>query len=219
MRRVDARPAATVIVARPAPRGIEVLAVRRAAAAPFAPGFLVFPGGLIEPGDAALAARLFGDPAEAPRACALRELYEEAGLLLTAEGPEERDGRPALDSLRFPAPDPAALVEVSRWVAPEFLAVRFDARFFAVAAPRGLRPIPDGTEVDRAWWAAPADLLAARARGEAPLMWPTLSALRALAGCRTVEEALALRIEQAPPPPGWTASPASRLPEGLREER
>jgi 8-oxo-dGTP pyrophosphatase MutT (NUDIX family) len=69
---MEPRPAATVIVARPVDGGVEVLAVTRADASTFAPGFVVFPGGTIEPGDEALAARLFGDPAEAARACALR---------------------------------------------------------------------------------------------------------------------------------------------------
>ncbi|HEX2031228.1 MAG TPA: NUDIX domain-containing protein [Actinomycetota bacterium] len=197
---MDPRPAATVIVARRAPEGVEVLALRRAAESPFAPGFVVFPGGVVDPSDAGLAARLFGDPEELARACALRELYEEAGLLLTADGLIRRHpGRPLLE-VAFDPPPASALVEVARWVAPEGLAVRFDARFFATAAPPGLEATPDGAEISRAWWARPADLLAGAEAGGDPLMWPTRVTLEALAACRSVAEVLALRMEQAPRP-------------------
>jgi 8-oxo-dGTP pyrophosphatase MutT (NUDIX family) len=207
---MDPRPAATVIVAREAESGIEVLVERRAEASRFAPGFVVFPGGLLEPGDDALATMWFGDVADSLRACAVRELYEEAGLLLTATGLRRHANGELVSELRFDPPEPAALVEIARWVAPEFLAVRFDAWFFAVAAPPGLDPSPDGVEIERAWWARPDDVLAASLRGDAPLMWPTLVTLEELARCGSVSDVLALRIEQRrPPEPGETT-------EGLR---
>lgn len=193
---VDPRPAATVIVARPAEDGVEVLALTRSDVSRFAPGFVVFPGGAIEPGDEGLAAKLFGDPEEAARACALRELYEEAGVLLTAEGPEIREPAGALDTIRFDPPAPEMLVEVSRWIAPEQLEKRFDARFFAIGAPAGLEPSPDGTEIQDARWVRPEDLLSAAERGEATLMWPTYVTLRELQGCTSVADVLALRVEQ-----------------------
>ncbi|HEV3475503.1 MAG TPA: NUDIX hydrolase [Actinomycetota bacterium] len=193
---MDPRPAATVIVARSFDDGIEVLALTRAAASRFAPGFTVFPGGAIEPGDEGLAARLFGAPDEAARACALRELYEEAGVLLTAEGPQIREPGEPIDTIRFDPPAPDMLVEVSRWIAPEQLEKRFDARFFATGAPAGLRPHPDGTEIEDARWARPEDLLAAAERGDATLMWPTYVTLRELQGCRSVADVLALRVDQ-----------------------
>ncbi|MGH2683710.1 MAG: MBL fold metallo-hydrolase [Actinomycetota bacterium] len=193
------RPAATVVVARPAPNGIEVLVVRRGPANRFGPGFVVFPGGVVEPGDRALAARLFGDGSEEARACAVRELYEETGLLLSAHGFRVRSApRPELREVQFTNPVPAALVEIARWMAPEDLPMRFDARFFAVAAPRGVEPSPDGVEADRAWWATPAEILAGR--GDEPLMWPTMATMQALSECRSVEDVLELRIPQAPRP-------------------
>jgi 8-oxo-dGTP pyrophosphatase MutT (NUDIX family) len=75
------RPAATVIVARPAEEGVEVLVLRRAGGSAFGPGFVVFPGGTIESGDEGLAARLFGNADQEARACAVRELCEETSLL------------------------------------------------------------------------------------------------------------------------------------------
>ncbi|MGH2739416.1 MAG: NUDIX hydrolase [Actinomycetota bacterium] len=196
---VEPRPAATVVIARPADEGVEVLVLRRAAGSRFAPGFVVFPGGVIESQDEPLGARFFGHPQEAPRACALRELYEETGLLLTAAGLEARPERGPIEDLSFDPPPVSDLVEMARWIAPEFLPVRFDARFFVIAAPLEVEPTPDGIEIDRAWWARPADVLAASSEGEAPLMWPTMVTLDRLQACASVEEVLALRVEQVPP--------------------
>lgn len=173
--------------------------LRRAKSTTFAPGFLVFPGGLIEDDDRDLAVRLFADPDEAARACAVRELYEEARLLLTAGGLEAKRDGPPLDRVAFDPPAPEALVRIARWVAPEVLHIRFDARFFAVEAPPGLEPTPDGVEIDRAWWTGPERVLAASVRGEAALMWPTMVTLEALAGCSTVEEVLGLRVPAIEP--------------------
>ncbi len=172
---------------------------RRAARSRFAPGFVVFPGGLVEPADQDHAVEWFEDPEEAPRACALRELYEETGLLLSASGLHRPSGG-ALGELGFSPPPPGMLPEIARWVAPPFLEVRFDARFYAAAAPPGLEPRADGVETAAVWWAAPNDVLTASNRGDAPLMWPTLVTLEELAECETVAEVLALRIEQIPPP-------------------
>src|SRR2546430_7900299 len=87
------RPAATIVVARPGVRGgVEVLALRRSPASRFAPGFVVFPGGVIEDGDAGLARRWVGREQDLARACALRELAEETGLVLTEHGLVEAPG-------------------------------------------------------------------------------------------------------------------------------
>ena len=177
---MEPRPAATVILVREASTGVEVLVLTRAQDSSFLPGFVVFPGGAVDASDAALAERLFGDRAEQARACALRELDEEAGI-----------------RLRVPAED---LVEVARWVAPDFLDTRFDARFFAVRAPDGLSATPDGVEVSEARWASPGELVEEADRGAIQLMWPTLVTMRALAECRTVEEVMSLRVEQIPNP-------------------
>ena len=198
------RPAATVVVARPArPRGdgVEVLMLRRAPASRFVPGFAVFPGGAVDPGDEELARAWFGDAREEARACAVRELAEEAGLVATAHGVvEARSRRPGAPGL--PPPRPGDLPEIGRWIAPEFIAVRFDARFYALSAgDADMAPEPDGTEIVGAWWAMPRDVLEASAREEFPLAWPTRVTLEAVAGCRTVAEVLALKVPQVPPSP------------------
>jgi 8-oxo-dGTP pyrophosphatase MutT (NUDIX family) len=212
----EPQPAATVVVARPAPEGVEVLVLRRAAGNRFAPGFVVFPGGVVDQGDTALAARWFGDPSEWSRACAVRELAEETGLAVTATGLRELD--PSEDPIavidRSP-PAVEALPQTARWIAPTFLSVRFDARFFAVAAPPGTAARPDRIEIDRAWWSRPVAVLDEHRLYES-IMWPTFRTLQRLAECSRVEEVLALRVEQEPPPmPGHGRSPEWR---GLREE-
>ncbi|HYH27620.1 MAG TPA: NUDIX domain-containing protein [Actinomycetota bacterium] len=195
------RPAATLILAREGPRGVEVLVERRSEESRFAAGFVVFPGGVSDPGDGDLAESLWGDPAEALRACALRELAEETSLAITGRGVEPAEA--ALAALRADPPPHDSLPEIARWIAPEFLEVRFDAVFFAAAAARGVEPRPDGVEISDAWWTPPDDVVVASVRGDAQLMWPTLVTLEELASCRTVEEVLALRIEQVhPPEPG-----------------
>ncbi|HEX2090676.1 MAG TPA: NUDIX domain-containing protein [Actinomycetota bacterium] len=195
----DLRPAATVIVAREASGGLEFLVLLRSASSRFLPNFVVFPGGVVEDQDRALASSWFGGEDEAARACALRELAEEAGLVMTANGLIEAPGRlPGQPDL--PPPDPGAMPEIARWVAPEFLPVRFDARFFALGASPDVEPHPDGMEAARAWWTSAEELLDGARTGETQLMWPTLKTLETLAGCSTLEEVLSLRIEQVPPP-------------------
>src|SRR5438128_3897460 len=66
------RPAATVLLLRDTPQGIEVLMTRRSASASFAPGAFVFPGGVIDAG-------------ETPAQAAVRESFEELGLTLDAQ--------------------------------------------------------------------------------------------------------------------------------------
>ena len=108
-----ARPAATVVVARPAAPGVEVLVLRRSATSRFVPGFVVFPGGSIDGGDRALADAWFGSEDEAPRACAVRELTEEAGLALTARGLVERGA----EAVGPEPPSIRQLPEIGRWIA------------------------------------------------------------------------------------------------------
>jgi 8-oxo-dGTP pyrophosphatase MutT (NUDIX family) len=187
----EPRPAATVIAARDTDGGIEVLVLRRSSESRFLPGYVVFPGGAVDTEDAELARRWFGDANEATRACALRELAEETGLAMTANGLRQRadgtvDDPPAATELR----------QISHWIAPAEVPVRFDARFFAMRASKGVEPTADGAEAEDAWWADPRALLAEYEAGTTSLYWPTFKAMEALATCSTVDEVLALDIPQ-----------------------
>lgn len=187
------------MAARPGERGVEVLLMRRAPASRFAPGYVVFPGGVVDAGDELLALRWFGDRSERTRACAVRELGEEARLALTADGVRRLEPGEAIERAVDPAPPPpAALHEMARWMAPEFLAFRFDATFYAVAVGPDAVPVPDQIEVDRAWWLRPAEALR-RFPLWRELMWPTYRTLHALAGCSSVEDVLGLEVPQEPP--------------------
>lgn len=174
--------------------------MRRSSKHRFLPGFVVFPGGAVDADDAARAERWFGDPGEASRAAAVRELAEEAGLLPTAGGLVTAAEAPD-DPASFPGGPPAreSLPQISHWIAPEEVPVRFDARFFGVEAPRDLDPRPDGGEAVHAWWARPFDLLEANMSGGCLLYWPTMKVLEGLERCGTVAEVLAADFPQIEP--------------------
>jgi len=160
------RPSASVVLLRRGgkhgDRELEVLLLKRSEKAKFMPGVWVFPGGAVDPGDGAEDAGY--------RACARRELAEEAAIELPA-GEE--------------------LVLFSRWITPEVISTRFDAWFFLALAPAHTPPKPDGIETTEAAWFRPAAALEAQEEGEIVLAFPTLSQLRSLLEFRTSEDALA----------------------------
>jgi len=222
----DPRDAATVMLLRPAGGGVEVLMLRRVAAMKFAPGAYVFPGGSVDPADydapvgwhgpdpADFGARL-GASAEMARAlvcAAVRETFEEAGVLLA--GPP--DGGPVADpSGPSWEADRAALVagEVTlaellsrrglvlradllvpwaRWITPEGEPRRFDARFFAAALPPGQVATGHAAESDRIAWLRPADAIESARAGQISLLPPTATTLHdfAVADAAGAEDAV-----------------------------
>jgi 8-oxo-dGTP pyrophosphatase MutT (NUDIX family) len=162
----EPRPAASVVLLRRggkhAERELEVLLLKRSAEANFMPNVWVFPGGAVDLAD--------GDGEAGYRACAVRELAEEAGIELPAD--EE-------------------LVLFSRWITPAAISTRFDAWFFLSLAPAHTPPKPDGVETTEAAWFRPAAALKAQADGEIVLAFPTLTQLQSLLPYRTSDEALA----------------------------
>src|SRR3989337_2435314 len=89
------RKAAAVIAARDGREGVEVLVLERSAESRFLPGYVAFSGGAADADDARHAERGFGTAEETARACAVRELLEEVGLALTADGLGEASVRSA----------------------------------------------------------------------------------------------------------------------------
>ena len=153
------RQAATVILLRGGESALEVLLVKRNEKARFMGGAWVFPGGAVDEED--------GDSAH--RAAAVRELSEEAGVVL---------------------PDPHALVEFSRWITPKEVTVRFDTLFFLAELPEGQEPAVDGEEcVDQGWF-TPQGALDAFAREEIVLVFPTIKHLEQLGAFASVSELL-----------------------------
>lgn len=162
----EPRPAASIVLLRRGgkhgDRELEVLLLKRSEQAKFMPNVWVFPGGAVDPED--------GDGESGYRACAVRELAEEAAIELPAE--EE-------------------LVLFSRWITPAVISTRFDAWFFLALAPAHTPPKPDGVETTEAAWFKPSAALAAQEAGDLTLAFPTLSQLQALLPFRTSDEALA----------------------------
>jgi 8-oxo-dGTP pyrophosphatase MutT (NUDIX family) len=183
------RRAASLIAGRDGAAGLELLVLERSAASRFLPGYVAFPGGSLDDGDAGLADAWWGSPEQAGRACALRELEEETGIELHS----------ALGGGEVGPLAPDRLVEIAHWIAPEQVPVRFDARFYAVELPTGLEPVPDGGETAAAWWESPVSILDGWRAQRRKLYWPTYHTMLHLAGCRTVAELLALRIDTREP--------------------
>jgi 8-oxo-dGTP pyrophosphatase MutT (NUDIX family) len=151
MTEVPIRDAATVIALRDPDRNPSVLMGQRGAKAAFMPMKFVFPGGAVDPGDAHVplsaplpricASRLAetsdGPAPDALAAAAVRELWEETGLILGQPGQWDS---PPRDWSRFAAtghlPSASALRFVFRAITPPGRPRRFDARFFIVDAAR-----------------------------------------------------------------------------------
>jgi 8-oxo-dGTP pyrophosphatase MutT (NUDIX family) len=190
------RAAASLVVGRDGRSGLELLVVERSPASRFLPGYAVFPGGAVEPQDAELASRWWGSTNESSRACALRELAEEAGLVMTGFG--LISGAPLAAADDWP-PSLDQLAEIARWIAPERVPVRFDARYYAAGAAVGVEPLADGAEVASVWWGSPGTLIREWKAGDRRLYWPTLFTMTQLAACSSVADLMRLRLETREP--------------------
>ncbi|MER5868341.1 NUDIX hydrolase [Streptomyces sp. NPDC002044] len=227
---VDPRRAATVMLLRDTPAGPAVHMLRRRASMAFAGGAYAYPGGGVDPRDEEhqvgwagpsrgdWAARLGTDPATAQAiVCgAVRETFEEAGVLLAGETPDTVVGDTTGDDWEA---DRAALVarELSfaafldrrglrlrsdllgawaRWITPEFEPRRYDTWFFVAALPVGQRTRNASTEADRTVWIRPADAAAGYDKGELLMMPPTISTLRSLEPYGSAAEALGAAAAQ-----------------------
>jgi 8-oxo-dGTP pyrophosphatase MutT (NUDIX family) len=234
------RDAATVILLReagagtPAPAGVEAFLLRRTAELEFAPGAYVFPGGSVdardaEPGvgwagpDPADFAALLDVPPDRARGlvcAAVRETFEESGVLLAGSYAGELVG----DSAALAADRHAlltgatSLAEVlgrrglimrtdllipwARWITPEVSPRRFDTWFFAAAlppgqtataAPEGFGDHADPGESESGTWLRPAAALEAARAGQMTLLPPTAVTLGELAGHPGLDAILARR--------------------------
>lgn len=156
------RQAATVILLRGGADSLEVLLVQRTPKARFMGGVWVFPGGAVDEGEE-------DDGDRGHRVAAIRELHEEAGVVLQ---------------------DPGALVEFSRWITPAEVKTRFDTRFFLASLPGGQEPKIDGEECVDMGWFTPASALEAHYKDELMLVFPTIKHLEQLASFACAEDLL-----------------------------
>lgn len=216
------RDAATVILLREGTSGPEVFLQRRVRAMAFAGGMTVFPGGGVDRRDADSAldwsgpgpawwAGQFGCAPEVARAlvcAAVRETFEESGVLLAGPGPASVVGSTAayaearaalvsreLSLAAFLAREGLVLrADLLRpwanWVTPEGEPRRYDTRFFLAAMPDGQLADAVTTEAAEAYWRTPAEALRDSERGESGLLPPTWVTLTEIAECGSVAEAL-----------------------------
>jgi 8-oxo-dGTP pyrophosphatase MutT (NUDIX family) len=209
-------------------QGYEILMLRRNLNSDFVGGAYVFPGGGVDPADAGPAAQQLAlglNDADASTrlslesgglayyvAC-LRELFEEAGLLVACNAAgesvqftdESTIARMAqhrrevnAGALGFVAMmreeglllDLRGLEYVAHWVTPIGPPRRFDTRFFVALAPEGQTATHDAGETVADQWVRPKDALDAHARGELDMIFPTIRNLEAIAGFASSREVL-----------------------------
>jgi glyoxylase-like metal-dependent hydrolase (beta-lactamase superfamily II)/8-oxo-dGTP pyrophosphatase MutT (NUDIX family) len=199
----------------------------------FMGGTFVFPGGALDDADSNLqmasrssltgdeAQQRLGEAIEPEKAlglfcCALRELYEEAGLLIATDGEHPVD--PAkVRNVYAPhhaevGHDPGTfakflgdeglvlstdlLVPHGRLITPEQAPIRFDARFFVAPMPEGQAVVPHPTEVHEWLWITPGDALARARSKELDVPIPTMAVLQGLSEIPNYEQLLEGRHER-----------------------
>jgi len=199
------RDAATIVLLRDGAKGLETYLLRRRSTLEFAPGVLVFPGGGVQesdhkpiawhgPAPSEFAARFLCDEATARAlvVAAVRETFEESGVLFASPGPEAEfvsdtsafeAERRALDAGELDFADFLAsqgltlradlLGAWAHWVTPAFEPRRYDTRFFVAQVPADQRVGELPGEADRAAWWPIVDVWPALESGSVTMLPPT----------------------------------------------
>jgi len=206
------RTAATVVLLRPP---MQAYLIRRVPTMAFAARMHVFPGGTVDPRDASTALHLDFDlglapaPAQAVVCAAVRELFEETGVLLAAAPgavpgpaapidtatPRWEAARVAVESRQLGFADLLTshglelradlLAPWSRWITPEFEPRRYDTYFFVARLPAGQQPRQVGGEAEYALW------VPVHEPGDLTMLPPTRVTLAELAGYPDIDAVLA----------------------------
>lgn len=200
---VTPRPSATVLLLR-GREPWELLLMRRPGGADFAPGAYVFPGGTVHADDHASTDEI--------RAAAVRELFEEVGILLARHGKRfarESDSEKVRGLIGNGTTFAAALGELglepafdrlvlfARWVTPALLRRRYDARFFLAQLPPHQVVHAQEGEVTDWLWIEPEKALAS---DELTLVYATRTVLGSVASDRDAAKLLsrARRLREIP---------------------
>lgn len=223
-----AAPSASVVLLRDAGTDLEVFLLRRHSQSDVLGGVYVFPGGKADPEDLEWAMRLdrspdalhdaLGEPELTPHEAAalfvtaIRELFEESGVLLADVTPAQareawaalREG-PRFDELlaatgvRLHA---GALQPWSRWITPTLSSVgrkRFDTRFFLATVPPGQEARHDQHEATEGLWLTPREALRQYWDGIIEMAPPQIMSVNHLARHRSVASVLAQAAQRKPP--------------------
>ena len=219
------RPAATLLLLRDTAQGIEVLMTRRSAAASFAPGAYVFPGGGIDFADADAHAQSTrraaqGDLQLTQAIAAIRESFEELGVLLARHADGRHASADDIAALDRQAPFAgqcqarglmlagADVFMLAHWVTDRDLPRRFDVPFLVARMPEGQTPVADETEQFEPVWVRPADALARHEAGAFFMIFPTLRTLERLLHYASVAAVLEACAHEKPL---WISCPRAGL--------
>ncbi|MDX5336073.1 MAG: MBL fold metallo-hydrolase [Marinobacter sp.] len=240
---MDIRPAATLVLTRDTENGIEVLLLQRTWEAIFLPGYYVFPGGAVNEQESEAQPHVVGvEDADISQTmsldeggadfmlAAVRECFEEAGVLLAQDGSGQLIGadHPVLGERQALFRDEVSLAQLcekhglvvpldrlaylSHWVTPPGPPRRFDTRFFVAVAPEGQRAGHDGQETIDHVWISPAQALEEHRAGQRLLGLPTIRTLRVL--CDFSSTAELMRYAHANPPEAFPTDPWPALRKG-----
>ena len=217
------RAASTIVLVRGRASAFEVYLLKRSGQSGFFPGTYVFPGGTVasEDRDADLwlghsdldlpsVGRRLGESLPAAEmlaygVAAIRETFEEGGVLLASRDEETDAGVQAICATRKVkklskgwfrewAVSGGWYLQLSRlapwahWITPEAFKPRFDTRFFLAFVPEDQECSPDKRETTHGLWVTPEQGLSDNLRGEIPLSPPTLVTLHELLQHKTLDE-------------------------------
>jgi 8-oxo-dGTP pyrophosphatase MutT (NUDIX family) len=209
------RPSSTVIVARAGSGAPEIFMVRRHEKSSFGSAY-AFPGGVVDREDSAVHEFCHGlSSAEANSrlgieddgldyySAAIRELFEESGVLLAELSSLDEDLTAVRDALNDGSLNWAEFVTqnelsldccdlhyISHWITPPIMPKRYSTRFFLTTLPTGQEAAHCGGELTESRWATATDMLAAGRRGEVELHYPTIKTLESVARHKTMDELL-----------------------------
>ena len=218
------------MVLRDSPRGLEVLMVRRHANSNVLGGAHVFPGGKLDALDCQTADSQLEQSAETLTAslgeatldsgtgaglyvAAMRETFEECGLLLHRELPLHLPGElrrhlkegvgfvAAMTQLGLPL-QTSTLLPWSRWITPRVPSVinrRFDVRFFVALVPAGQEVLHDDHEVTETVWLTPEAGLRQYWSGDIGLVPAQILSLSQLQQHATAADAMKAASARLPP--------------------
>jgi 8-oxo-dGTP pyrophosphatase MutT (NUDIX family) len=214
---IPRKSAALILVRERGPQGLEVFLLRRSLKSSFMAGNYVFPGGVVEKEDEDPRISSFCPPVDtgkealSSRIAAIRELFEEAGILL-ARGPTGatvdlegdavkdrfRGYRKMLQSRGMTLPglaekeglqlSPDELHHFAHWTTPTARPLRFDTHFFLCLCPDSQEAEADEVETTAGVWISPIDALRSNMEGRLFLSPPTLKIIEDLTPFPTVAQ-------------------------------
>jgi 8-oxo-dGTP pyrophosphatase MutT (NUDIX family) len=216
----EPRLSATILLLRDASPKPEVLMVKRNYEIDFAAGALVFPGGKASTADASAdwddwTDGDYGPVQQDARIAAIREAYEESGLLIARHRSARGPGAPLVgaDIAEKLAPHRGAvdrgeksflelakehdvvlaldsLVHFGHWITPVMMPKRFDTHFYVAPAPIHQIASHDGRETTDAVWLSADEALRQEREGQATIIFPTRMNLIKLARATSVQKAM-----------------------------